>query len=135
MNTIDNFLIISLLILLIFLATSLSNIKIIGVVGAILLLLLGIWVLSDNLYYKIGITGVKYQTNSVSYDNSTNVTTMGNIVFVNESTVNQYQEIQVPSVAGTAGVKAKDILGLTLLLLGIYATMYYAMGIFGNQRQ
>ncbi len=133
-NTIDTFLIISLLILLIFLATSMSNIKVVGVVGGILLLLLGMWVITDNLFYKVGVSGLKYQTNEVINNITTNTTIIGSLIYVNDSSVNRYQEIQVPIVGGTAGIKAKDILGFSIILIALYAIMHYAQGIFGTKQ-
>jgi len=123
-NTIMMFLIIAALILGIFITTTFSHIKIIGVVGGFVLLILGIWVATASIYFPIGQSGVAYQTvltNSSIVANST------------LSMTTDYQEIGVPSLAGVAGVKANNLLGLVLILLGVYAMIYYGMAVVYKQ--
>jgi hypothetical protein len=115
-NTLETLGVFAVLILLIFISAAWSNIKIIGVVGAFLLILLGIWIYMDGIYYYVGDKMTETATTVYAYNKT-----------------NMYEQVSasVVNIAGVTSANLGNLIGLVLVLLGMYALMYYAMGIFG----
>ena len=125
-NTAETIGIIVLLILLIFISTILSDIKVLGVVGAVLMLLLGLWISMAGIYYKSGEVNTGKNTVVSIYSNTTNLTVKS--TYTNNTIVNTYDIIQVPlvNIIGVSNATANTLLGLVVVLLGMFAMIYYS---------
>jgi len=103
-----------------------SEIKVLGVFGAMLMVLLGIWVSTTGIYYKSGEVNAGNNTIITSVSNTTNTTTIS--TYVNSTILNTYDTVQVPgvSVIGVPGAEAKTIIGIVVIGLGLFALIYYS---------
>lgn len=116
------------LIIVIFISSAFSNIKIIGVVGAFLLLLLGIWVYMDGIYYYVGDS----TTQSTLYAlNTTNGTTT--VYAFNKTALYEKATAPVITIVGLPSADLGNLIGLVLILLGMYGMIYYSGRIFGDR--
>jgi len=111
------------LILLIFIAAMFSKIKLIGVVGAFLLILLGIWLFTNGIYVETGKETVS-KTDIITV-NGSNTT----LQYVNESMVISYSLATIPPFISASGASSTDLgnfIGFVLILLGLYGLIYYS---------
>jgi hypothetical protein len=131
-NSIETLGIFAALILLIFISAAWSNVKIVGVVGALLLLLLGIWIYTDGIYYYVGDKLTETVLFTYNGTNFTNATVNTTTVYTYNKT-NTYEQVNasIISIAGLPSANLGNLIGLVLVLLGMYSLMYYALGIFG----
>lgn len=127
-NTIETLMLFVGLILVIFIACAFSNIKIIGVLGAFLLLLLGIWIYTDGIYYYVGDN--TSQTTLYALNGTNSTTTV-----YSYNKTNLYEKASAPiiTITGLPSADLGNLIGLILVLLGMYAMMYYASRIFGDR--
>lgn len=127
-NTFPTIAIISLFILLLYIASIFMSLKLLGVFAGLLTLLLGVWVAVAGIYYQTGYDTVGATTQlSVSVNNTTST-----YQYVNVTKAYNFQKVQYPSIISNwAPVDAGQFLGLLTILLGIFACLYYGGRIYG----
>lgn len=123
-NTIENIGLFSLLIILLYTGTYMSQIKVLGVFASMLLLIMGIWIAIDGVYMK---TGELVGANSgMAPGNLTN----GTVSWSNQTSTDLYSPIEIPVTAPYATFG--NVVGLALILLSMYGMIHYGMKVISD---
>ncbi len=97
---------------------------IVGAFASLLLITLGVWVIVDGLQMRTGdvLTKNEFQNQTVSFNNATNATTTALTTTGTDTTVYVYSPVPATPYLGL-----QFVLGIVLVLLGLYGATYYAM--------
>ena len=132
-NTVDVLSVLALVIIILFIAASFADMRILGVLASLLLLLMGVMIITDGIVYKVGsITGGNNNVVNGGYTNISGNTTFKNessITYLNTTTTDTYAKMTVPYV------DFGQTFGLILILLSMFGMLHYGMGVgkFLNQ--
>lgn len=105
----------------------------VGVMAALLLLMLGLWVLTDGMQYKTGetvttsITGTNPTTSTETVDGNVTTIYLNTTMNQTESATTAYVYANIPE---TPYFSMVTLLGLVMILLSMYGLLHYAMEIF-----
>ena len=126
-NTIEVLGVLALIIIILFLAAQLGEMRILGVFASLLLLLLGLLIITDGVVYKVGgITiGADNEAKIGNYQNVSGNVTLNetSVTRVNETSTDMYAEMSVPYV------NFNEMLGLVLVLLSLFGMLHYGLGV------
>jgi hypothetical protein len=129
LNTWPTVAVISMLILILLIFTMFMNVKILGVLAGLFIILLGLFITTSGIYYETGYVVVGATTQIVVSDNSTTSTYQN----INNTKVFDYQKVQFPPIISNgAPMDAGQFLGLILLCCGIYACLHYGGRMYGS---
>jgi hypothetical protein len=124
-NTVDIFEIFAILIILLFIAAQFSNMPILGVFAALLLMLMGIMILTDGIVYKVGAStsgdDMVYASGSTNVSGNTTYTNETVITYKNTTLTNAYAKMTVPYV------DFSSTLGLILILISMFGILHYSL--------
>lgn len=121
-NTLPTITIISLLILVIFVACVFMQNKILGVLASIMLIMLGLWVATAGIWYQTGFNTVGATTQIIASANNSTSTYQ----LINTTKAYNFQKIEYPKILNiSAPIDAGQLLGLITILIGVYGCFYY----------
>jgi hypothetical protein len=135
-NTIETILILAFLILLTLLASVMSDIKVLGVFACVLMFLLGLWIYTDSIYYQSGVQKINNSYKNMTL-NVTGTNTSTGVRYINITSIYTYDRIETPAIqmVGQAGASIGNLLGLGVILLGLYGAITFGMGLYSQPKK
>ena len=119
-----------IIIIILFLFAEGQGKKILGVFASLLLLMLGVWCLSDPITFETGsqTTGsnLLMKTEMSSTTNGTLSTSSTSIITLNESTNSTYSPVSQPSYSP---LSFSGLIALVLFLLGLFGMLHYGLSV------
>ena len=119
-----------IIILVLFVFAETNGKKILGVFASLLMLMLGVWCISDAISFETGSTltgtNTKVLTSlAISDANSTNTTT-NSITTLNQTTNSTYTAAPAPSFSP---LPFSGLIALILLLLSLFGLLHYGLSV------